>query len=74
LRTVASSKLLDFTSEAVIRQVGRHSAVKALDVKELSMRRAVGAIHRNDPYLPPIVGRMLEILRSTAKRNKQLDL
>jgi hypothetical protein len=38
------------------------------------MRRAVGAIHRNAPYLPPIVGRMLEILRSTAKRNKQLDL
>ena len=74
LRTVASSKLLDFTSEAFIRQVGRHSAVKALDVQELSMRRAVGAIHRNDAYLPPIVHRMLDILRTAAKRNEQTDL
>jgi DNA-binding transcriptional LysR family regulator len=70
LRTVASSKLLDFTSEAVIREAAGHSAVRPLDVKELSMRRAVGAMHRNDSYLPPIVHRMLDILRSAAKRHQ----
>jgi DNA-binding transcriptional LysR family regulator len=67
LRTVASSRLLDFTSEAVIRQVGRDSAVTTLHVQELSMRRPVGAIRRKETYLPPVVHRMLDILRTVAK-------
>jgi hypothetical protein len=67
LRTVASTRLLDFTSEAIIRQTRRHSAVKALHVQELSMRRAVGVIRRNDGYLPPLVRRMLDTLKTVAK-------
>ena len=67
LRTVASTRLLDFTSEAIIQQTRRHSAVKALHVQELSMRRAVGVIRRNDAYLPPLVRRMLDTLRAIAK-------
>jgi DNA-binding transcriptional LysR family regulator len=67
LRTVARTGLIDFTSEAVIRQVGRNSAVRALDVRELSMRRPVGAIHRNETYVSPLVRRMLDALRAVAR-------
>jgi len=66
LRTVVSSGLLDFTSEAVIRQVQRDFAVTTLQVPELSMRRPVGAIRRKETYLPPIVQRMLDTLRTFA--------
>lgn len=71
LRTVASTRLLDFTSEAVIRQTRRHSAVKTLPVRELSMRRPVGVIRRNDAYLPPLVRRMLDTLRAVAKNDSR---
>jgi DNA-binding transcriptional LysR family regulator len=66
LRTVVSSGLLDFTSEAVIRQVQRDFAVTTLQVPELSMDRPVGAIRRKETYLPPIVQRMLDTLRALA--------
>ncbi|MBX9774872.1 MAG: LysR family transcriptional regulator [Xanthobacteraceae bacterium] len=67
LRTVASTRLIDFTSEAVIRQVGRDSAVKTLHVPELSMLRPVGVIHRTQTYRPPIMQRMLDALKTIAK-------
>jgi DNA-binding transcriptional LysR family regulator len=68
LRTVAATRLIDFTSEAVIRQVQRVSRVRTLHVRELSMRRPVGVIYRKETYLPPLVRRMLENLRAIAKQ------
>ena len=66
LRTVVQSGLLDFTSEAVIRQMRHDFDVATLPVPELSMHRPVGAICRKETYLPPIVKRMLDTLRSLA--------
>lgn len=71
LRTVVSSGLLDFTSETVIRQVRCDSAVTTLDVPELTMRRPVGVIRRKETYLPPIVQRMLDTLRTLATSERK---
>jgi DNA-binding transcriptional LysR family regulator len=73
LRTVVSSGLLDFTSEAIIRQVQRDYAVTTLAVPELSMHRPIGAIRRKETYLPPIVKRMLDTLRAVAKSSDRAD-
>jgi DNA-binding transcriptional LysR family regulator len=70
LRTVASTKLLDFTSEAVIGQVNHHAAVTTLHVPELTMRRAVGTIRRTAGYMPPGVQWMLETLKTVAKQQR----
>jgi len=67
LRAVAKSDLLDFTSRSVIRQLATAADVRVLPVKELSWRRAVGILRRKEPYLPPVVRRFVDILRSVAK-------
>jgi len=67
LLTAASSGLLGFTSETAIRQLADNCAVTTLPVPELSIRRPVGTIRRKEIYLPPILDRMLLILKSTAK-------
>lgn len=67
LRTAAQSGLLGFTSESVIRQVAHDCAVTTLSV-DLSLRRRVGTIRRKEAYLPPILRRMLDILRTVTKK------
>ena len=67
LQTIASSRLIGFVSNAIIRQAGRNAAVKVLDVSELSMRRPVGLIYRKPAHLPPIVQHTLNTLRAIAK-------
>ena len=66
LRTVVQSGLLDFTSEAVIRQVRHDFPIATLQIRELSMDRPIGVIRRKETYLPPIVQRMLDTLRALA--------
>jgi DNA-binding transcriptional LysR family regulator len=67
LRTVVQSGLLDFTSEAVIRQMRHDFDIATLPVRELSIHRSIGAIRRKETYLPPILQRMLDTLRALAK-------
>ena len=66
LRTAVQSGLLGFTSESVIRQVGHDCAVTTLPV-DLSLTRRVGTIRRKEAYQPPILRRMLDILRKVGK-------
>ena len=67
LRTVASSKLLTFASRGAI-ELARSSGLRLapLDVRELTRSRQIGAIFRKEAYLPPVVGRFIEILKSQA--------
>ena len=67
LRTVASSKLLTFASRDAI-EFAKSSGLRlaALDVRELARTSQIGAIFRKEAYLPPIVGRFIDILRSLA--------
>jgi DNA-binding transcriptional LysR family regulator len=67
LRTVALSGLLGFASGAAIQQAAHDTAVTTLPVRELSMDRPVGTIRRKETYLPPILRRMLDILKTVAK-------
>jgi DNA-binding transcriptional LysR family regulator len=56
LQAVAASDLVAYTSRCMIEQfVADGHALVVLPVHELAWRRAVGAIHRNEPYLhvPP---------------------
>lgn len=67
LRTVASSKLLTFASRGAI-ELAKSSGLRLthLDVKDLARSSQIGAIFRKEAYLPPIVGRFVEILKSLA--------
>jgi DNA-binding transcriptional LysR family regulator len=67
LRTVACSDLLDWTSRRFIEQSALASAVKILPVKELAWIRPIGLIYRREAYLPPAIGRFIEILRVSVK-------
>jgi DNA-binding transcriptional LysR family regulator len=68
LRTVASSKLLTFASRGVF-ELARSSRLPLvlLDVRELTRSRQIGAIFRKEAYLPPVVRRFIEILKSEAE-------
>jgi DNA-binding transcriptional LysR family regulator len=66
LRSVAKSDLLDFTSRSVVRQLA-DAQVTILPVRELAWRRSVGLLRRKETYLPPVVRRFADILRSIAK-------
>jgi DNA-binding transcriptional LysR family regulator len=67
LRTVASSKLLTFASRGTI-ELAKSSRLPLtpLDVGELTRLRQIGAIFRKEAYLPPVVGRFIDILTSQA--------
>jgi DNA-binding transcriptional LysR family regulator len=68
IEAAARSDLLLYTSRA--RAGGfasRQIALHPLPVKELCWLRPIGVIHRKEPYLPPAVRRLIEILvRATA--------
>jgi len=66
MEVAASSDILLYTSKAVLgRADARSVGLRALAVPELCWRRAVGAIHRAEPYMAPAVRRLIEILRKT---------
>jgi DNA-binding transcriptional LysR family regulator len=67
-QTVASSDLLDFTSNSVFRQASRQLRLAEIPVKELSWSRPVGVIYRKDAYLSPAAKRFIEILKEMAKK------
>src|SRR5262249_21696981 len=56
LRSVAQSDLIDFTSLAVVRQLGS-AGIVILPVKELSWHRSIGLLRRNTSYQPRVVER-----------------
>jgi DNA-binding transcriptional LysR family regulator len=66
LRSVVNSDLLDLTSESVVRQLAG-LAVKVLPVKELTWRRSIGVIRRDETYLPPAARRFIEIVKAVAR-------
>lgn len=72
IEVAAMSDLLLYTSRARAgRSASGQIALQALPVKELCWLRPIGVIHRKEPYLPPAVRRLIEILvRVTA--NAQL--
>jgi DNA-binding transcriptional LysR family regulator len=68
LRTVASSKLLAFASHGAIelaKSLGLD--VRPLAVDGLARSRQVGVISQKETYLPPAVGRFIEILKQTTR-------
>jgi DNA-binding transcriptional LysR family regulator len=67
LRTVASSNLLTFASRGAI-ELAKSSGLRLapLNVHELARSSRIGAIFRKEAYLPPIVGRFIEILKALA--------
>jgi len=70
LRSVANSNLLDFTSAAVIGQLGSPD-IKVLPVKELTWRRSVGLLRRKGAYLPRAAQRLIDILKLISKEGRQ---
>lgn len=67
LKIVASSNLLGFMSQRIIREAAPRFRLKALPVKEVTWRRPVGVIYREGGYLSPAARRFIEILKSTAR-------
>jgi DNA-binding transcriptional LysR family regulator len=67
LRTVAASKLLAFASRGAI-ELAKSSglALTTLDVKELMRSRRIEVIFRKETWLPPMVGRFINVLKSKA--------
>jgi DNA-binding transcriptional LysR family regulator len=68
MRTVASSKLLAFASHGAI-ELAKSSGLEVtpLAVDGLTRSRQVGVISRKETYLPPVVGRFIEILKQTTR-------
>ena len=65
LRTVARSDLLTMISENVLRHLP-DARLKVLPVKELSWRREVGYLRRDENYVPPAVQRFIRVLKLLA--------
>jgi DNA-binding transcriptional LysR family regulator len=65
LRTVSKSDLLDFTSHAVIKQLGS-SDIAILPIRELTWHRSVGLLRRKASYVPRSIERLIDILRSSS--------
>jgi len=59
LQAAASSNLLVYTSKAIALRFG---ALQVLPVGELRWQRAVGVLHRKEPYLSPTVRRFIDTL------------
>jgi DNA-binding transcriptional LysR family regulator len=63
IEATARSDLLLYTSRARAgRSALRQIVLHPLPVKELCWLRPIGVIHRKEPYLPPAVRRLIEIL------------
>jgi len=67
LRTVVNSDLLDWTSRRFVEKSEFASTVTILPVKELEWVRPIGLIYRRETYLPPAIGRFIEILKAQAR-------
>jgi len=67
LRAIACSEILGWTVRRLVEQSGLASALKIVPVKELTWRRPIGLIYRQESYLPPAIGRFIEILKASAK-------
>jgi DNA-binding transcriptional LysR family regulator len=68
LLTVASSDLLGFSSRRFVTQVAAHFPLTMLRVREATWARRIGVIYRKDAYLPPALVRLIDVLKSTARR------
>ena len=64
---VATSKLIDWTSQNFVEQSAVASRLAILPVRELAWARPVGLIYRQETYQPPAIKRLIEILRASAK-------
>src|SRR5262249_47138445 len=67
LRTVARSEILGWMQRRFVERSDLASALKALPVKELAWQRPIGLVYRQESYLPPAIGRFIEILKARAK-------
>jgi DNA-binding transcriptional LysR family regulator len=68
LRTVASTDLLDWTSRRYVEKSELSSQLAVVPAREFEWARPIGVIYRRETYLPPIIHRLIEILRTTAKK------
>jgi DNA-binding transcriptional LysR family regulator len=68
IRTVAASELLAFVPRSAIRLAEASGlGVAPLAIEELKRSRQIGAGFRKENYLPPVLGRFIEILKTAAK-------
>jgi DNA-binding transcriptional LysR family regulator len=67
LQAAANAGLLLYTSKTLATRfaTGR-AALKVLPVEELRWTRSVGVLHREEPYLSPVVRRFIDILKRIA--------
>ena len=72
LQAVAASNLLGFLAERVVREAAAQFRLKELRVKEITWRRPVGVIYREGGYLSPAGRRLIEILKTTAKKATEI--
>ena len=63
---VASTELLGYTAQRVVRLAAPHFRFVELRVKELEYIRRVGVIYRRNAYLSAAARRFIEILRAAA--------
>jgi DNA-binding transcriptional LysR family regulator len=64
---VASTDLLGYTAQRVVRLAAPHFCFAELRVKELEYVRRVGVIYRKNAYLSTAARRFIEILRATGQ-------
>jgi DNA-binding transcriptional LysR family regulator len=64
---VASTDLLGYTAQRVVRLAAPHFRFAELRVKELEYVRRVGVIYRKNAYLSTAARRFIEILRATGQ-------
>jgi DNA-binding transcriptional LysR family regulator len=71
LQAVASSDLLAYTSRRMIDQaLADGYALAVLPVPELTWRRPIGAIHRNEAYLHSAARRFIDILKVCSSEHR----
>jgi DNA-binding transcriptional LysR family regulator len=64
---VASSDLLGFVSERVVRAADPKLRLAVLQVERMAWRRRVGTSYRKDAYLSPAARQFIATLKATAK-------
>ncbi len=67
LLAVARSDLLGFGSKHLMQQFASRLHLRAIAVKEMNWRRRVGVSYRKADYVSPVLRRVIDLLKSTAR-------
>jgi DNA-binding transcriptional LysR family regulator len=71
LQICAATRLLSYNFRRALRLAAHGLRLKELAIQELTWRRAVGVIYRNESYLPPAARELIKLLRTLKPRSAE---